>query len=180
MKKLAIIINGSGGAGKDTLCEISARKYSVINVSTITPIKSIARENGWNGEKTPKARKFLAELKRIFTEYNDLPNRYALGEYKKFISDGKTEIMFIHIRESDQIERFLKGAACFDGCNVITLLIRSNRLLKGYGNRADDDVENYNYDYLYENNLSLDEAAVDFICFLDGVFEAEASETESL
>ena len=33
MKKTVIIINGAGGAGKDTLCAIAARHYAVTSVS---------------------------------------------------------------------------------------------------------------------------------------------------
>jgi adenylate kinase family enzyme len=51
MNKLAIVINGGGGAGKDTLCDMAAKHFDVVNVSSIDPIKRIARENGWNGEK---------------------------------------------------------------------------------------------------------------------------------
>lgn len=71
MKKIVIIINGNGGVGKDTLCDFAAEKYKVTNVSAITPIREIAFQHGWKGEKTPKSRKFLADLKRIFVEYRE-------------------------------------------------------------------------------------------------------------
>jgi adenylate kinase family enzyme len=67
MTKLAFVINGSGGAGKDTLCELAAKHFKTVNVSSIDPIKKIARENGWNGEKDLKSRKFLADLKQVFS-----------------------------------------------------------------------------------------------------------------
>ena len=54
MKKSVVIINGKGGVGKDTLCEVVAKKYSVRNVSSITPIKEIAKIGGWQGEKGNK------------------------------------------------------------------------------------------------------------------------------
>ena len=47
--KLAIVINGGGGAGKDTLCDFAAKKFKTVNVSSIDPIKKIAGENGWKG-----------------------------------------------------------------------------------------------------------------------------------
>ena len=46
MKKLAIVINGAGGVGKDTLCDFAAKHYKTLNVSTITPIKEIAADYG--------------------------------------------------------------------------------------------------------------------------------------
>ena len=51
MKKYVVIINGKGGVGKDTLCDIVSKKYCVNNVSSITPIKQIAQIGGWKGEK---------------------------------------------------------------------------------------------------------------------------------
>ena len=81
MKKIVIIINGNGGVGKDTLCDFASEKYTVTNISAITPIKNIAYQFGWRGEKDQKSRKFLADLKKTFIEYNDLPYRYLVGEY---------------------------------------------------------------------------------------------------
>ena len=57
--KVAVVINGAGGVGKDTLCNLAAKHFRVLNVSSITPIKEIAAECGWRGEKDDKARKSL-------------------------------------------------------------------------------------------------------------------------
>lgn len=167
MKKLAIVINGKGGVGKDTLCDFAAKYRKTLNVSTITPIKELAREHGWNGEKTPKARKFLADLKQIFTEWNDLPNSYALGKCEEFLN-GDYELFFVHIREGSEIKKFVDGAEKL-GVRPITLLIRSKRCERRYGNASDDDVEAFSYDYTYCNDLPLDKAEEDFMRFLNGI-----------
>ena len=65
MKKIVIIINGNGGVGKDTLCEFAIEKYKVTSISSITPIKNIAHQCGWRGEKDSKSRKFLEKKKKI-------------------------------------------------------------------------------------------------------------------
>ncbi|MBO5879339.1 MAG: hypothetical protein J6Q68_02150, partial [Clostridia bacterium] len=65
MKKLVMVINGAGGVGKDTLCDFASAHFSVMNISSITPIKEIAAMCGWNGEKSDKARKFLSDLKAL-------------------------------------------------------------------------------------------------------------------
>lgn len=164
MEKLGIVINGGGGAGKDTLCDFAAKHFATVNVSTIDPIKKIAAENGWQGEKTPEARRFLAELKRVFSEYNDLPTEYVVGKYREFL-ESNAELFFVHIREGEQIAHFIEKASPIGG-NIKTLLIRSKRCSANYGNSSDDDVEKYSYDYIYNNDLPLDEVEADFIKFL--------------
>jgi hypothetical protein len=167
MTKLAFVINGSGGAGKDTLCEFAAKHFKTVNVSTIDPIKKIARENGWNGEKDLKSRKFLADLKQVFAEYNDLPTVYTIEKYKEFL-ESENELFFVHIREGEQIAHFLDEAKKV-GIAPKTLLIRSKRCEAVYGNASDDDVENYSYDFYYDNDTPLDEAEVAFCEFLKSI-----------
>ncbi|MDR1766771.1 MAG: AAA family ATPase [Lachnospiraceae bacterium] len=110
MTKTVIIINGRGGVGKDTLCEYVSKTHRVRNVSTITPIKDIARQFGWKGEKTDRDRKFLSDLKMAFAAYNDLPTEYLAEEYRKFM-ESDDEILFAHIREGAEIEKFKKRVA---------------------------------------------------------------------
>ena len=47
MEKIVIIINGRGGVGKDTLCDLAAKYFKVEKISAITPIKEIAQNYGW-------------------------------------------------------------------------------------------------------------------------------------
>ncbi len=165
--KLLIIINGKGGVGKDTLCGFAAKHYQARNVSSITPIKGIAAANGWNGEKTPKARKFLADLKEAFTQYNDLPTNYLLGQYQDFLA-GNEQLMFAHIREGSEIDKLKQRVTG----PVITLLVRcSCRQLKNWGNSSDDQVEQYPYDWIYDNSKPLKEAEEDFLAFLKEVLK---------
>lgn len=164
MKKTVIVINGKGASGKDTLCNFAAKKYQCKNVSSITPIKEIAQQGGWNGQKDKKSRKFLADLKQIFIEYNDLPLKYLLEEYDAFLK-GSQEIMFVHIREPQEIEKFKQQTAQ----HCITLLIKGRKDNQAFGNASDDGVEQYEYDYIYENIRPLQEAEEDFLRFLDSI-----------
>ena len=52
---------------------------------------------GWRGEKDSRSRRFLADLKRVFSEYNDLPCRYLEEEYRKFL-ESDAQLLFVHIR----------------------------------------------------------------------------------
>lgn len=162
MDKIVIIINGVGGAGKDTLCNLAAKHYKAKNISAITPIKDIARNYGWNGEKDAKSRKFLSDLKRVFIDYNDLPTRYLYSQYKEFV-ESEDNILFVHIREKEEIEKFKKLVTL----RCITLLVdrRTSNATK-WGNASDDEVENYQYDFSFENNKSLPIIEQEFVSFL--------------
>jgi thymidylate kinase len=168
MKKLVVIINGNGGVGKDTLCEFAKDTFVIRNISAITPIKEIASAYGWKGEKDAKARKFLADLKAAFIDYNDLPFLYIKEQYHSFLEDEKEEVLFIHIREAQEIEKVKQ----YVQTPCITLLItREQKKAQCWGNPSDDNVACYAYDYQYSNDKKLVEARQDFIGFLQDVFE---------
>lgn len=159
MNKCVIVINGAGGVGKDTLCELAAKHFKVYNVSSITPIKEIAKMCGWDGGKDDKSRKFLSDLKLLTVEYNDYPTAWAKARYDEFLASDD-EIMFLHVREPREIAKFVRatnGAAK-------TLLIRGgDRMTKShYGNVSDDSVEEYSYDLYYVNDKTLDVAEAEF------------------
>ncbi|MBO7304138.1 MAG: hypothetical protein J6V09_02855 [Clostridia bacterium] len=163
MKKIAIVINGAGGVGKDTLCDLAAKHFKVKNISTITPIKEIAALTGWDGRKDNKARKFLSDLKSLCAEYNDFPTVWAKGQYEDFLS-SEYEILFVHIREPHEIKKFVDAT---DG-RAKTLLVRGGARMsrEKYGNASDDDVENYSYDYYFLNDRSIEEAEANFVDML--------------
>lgn len=163
MNKTVIVINGAGGVGKDTLCDFAAKHFKTKNISSITPIKEIASRCGWSGKKDDKSRKFLADLKRLTVDYNDLPTRWALEEYKAFLSSDE-QVMFVHIREPEEIEKFVRAT---DGA-AKTLLVRGGVRMRRteYGNAADDEVENYAYDYYFVNDRTLLDAERDFCALL--------------
>ena len=84
MKKAVIVINGAGGVGKDTLCNMAKSEFRIDNISSITPIKRIAKMCGWNGKKDDKSRRFLSDLKLLCVEYNDYPTLWAKGDLDLF------------------------------------------------------------------------------------------------
>lgn len=159
MKKVAIVINGAGGVGKDTLCELAAKHFKVKNISSITPIKEVAALCGWDGTKDNKARKFLSDLKNLCVEYNNYPTLWAKARYDEFLSSDE-QIMFVHIREAEEISKFVSAT---DG-KAKTLLIRGGKRMSSekYGNISDDGVENYDYDYYFLNESSLEVAEQEF------------------
>ncbi len=163
--KTVIIINGRGGVGKDTLCACAARHYKVRNISSVDVIKEIATKyGGWEGQKDPKSRKFLADLKQLFADYNDLPFVYQCGQYEQFMQTDE-EILFVHIREAAEIAKLVAWVPTL----CITLLVQRGDGVAAWGNAADDDVDDYDYDYIYHNDKPLDEVEADFCSFLERI-----------
>ena len=173
MDKIVLVINGAGGVGKDTLCEFSAKHFRVKNISSVDPIKEIARYCGWTGVKDDRARRFLADLKQLTAEYNDFPTNWARAEYEKFLLTDE-EILFVHIREPHEIEKFVRAT----GGAAKTLLIRggARQRQEAYGNAADDCVENCCYDYYFQNDMPLDEAEQAFCKLLSGILNESRGE----
>ncbi len=165
MKKAIIVINGAGGVGKDTLCDAAKAVYKIRNISTIMPIKEIAASCGWNGAKDNKSRKFLSDMKRLCAEYNDFPTNWAKKQFEDFLKTDE-QILFVHIREPEEIEKFVLAT----GGVAKTLLVRGGARFKqhfeGYGNASDDGVENYTYDYYFNNDTAIEDAKCRFLAFL--------------
>ena len=166
MAKVALVINGRGGVGKDTLCDLAAKHFRVYNISSVDPIKEIARMCNWDGSKDDKARRFLSDLKALTIAYNNFPTVWAKEHYLGFL-ESDHEVMFLHIREPEEIAKFVEAT----GGAAKTLLIRGgDRMTKSsYGNVSDDGVENYEYDYYFTNDKSLEEAERDFCALLGSI-----------
>lgn len=162
MKQHIVIINGTGGCGKDTFVELVSKYNRVLNVSSVDKVKEIATLAGWTGGKEEVDRKFLSVLKRLTTEYNDMSFRDIEEKVSKF-RNSDLEVMFIHIREPEEIER-AKNAF-----GAETLLIRRVGLSRITSNYSDANVENYTYDYIIENSTleELEKEAMNFVSNLN-------------
>lgn len=151
MQKQVIIINGTGGSGKDTFVTMCSKYAKVMNISSVDKVKEAAKILvGWNGEKDEKSRKLLVDLKQLSIEYNDYPLQYIKEQFEKFLKSNN-EFLFVHIREIDEIEK-IKNLL-----NAKTLLVKNPRVKLITSNNSDSNVFNYNYDFVVENTGSLEE-----------------------
>lgn len=187
---MVIIINGKGGCGKDTLIAkmghivLEVGKYLentnfyheqfhlVENFSAVDKIKEIAAAGGWDNDKSDKGRKFLHDLKMLFVAYNDLPiedlKQKVLATGSKSDPIGET-ICFVHCREPEEIK---KAVTAFRELNIKTTTVLVKRDVtdsKSYGNHADDDVEKYNYEYIFINNDDIETSVQNFKELIKGI-----------
>lgn len=151
--KHVYITNGMGGCGKDTFANYLKKIVPhTEKISSIDPIKQIALEScGWAGGKTEKDRKFLSDLKCLMSEYNDLPFLYMQSYYDIVPDDENVNVLLVDIREPAEIERAKKAF------NAKTVLIVNDRVPHIHSNMADDNVFNYEYDFVIENNGTLED-----------------------
>ena len=158
IKKKVVIINGSGGVGKDSFIDMVCKHAKVVNYSSVEMIKWLARCAGWDGAKDDKGRKFLSDLKRVTTEYNDLSYRCTIEIAKAFMNESKEdEILFIHVREPEEIERLKSSIVDTLNAYVVTLLITRESVAAIESNESDKNVLGYEYDYRCKNDGSLND-----------------------
>lgn len=150
------ILNGVGTAGKQEFFNYIRdiaweRDNSLIGqISIIDPIKKLVLDSYiWNGEKDKKGRKLLYDLKCVLDSYND----FSYQKIKDRITcawASKLEAFFIDARDPKDINRFVNDY------RARTILIKRNGI-DSWGNPADDNVEKYKYDFVIENNETLEE-----------------------
>ena len=168
-----VVVNGYPLSGKDTFVNFCIHNLNALekgvgqNLSTIDLVKSIANSLGWDGIKTDKDRKFLSDLKRLLKDWNDIPYKTISNEmhrlYRYYTEHNISEnriVFFIHTREPEEIKRFK------DDYGAVTLLIKKNDVVENFSNNSDKNVDNYEYDFVIENNGTLEELeqkAIDFL-----------------
>lgn len=152
-----IVINGTGGVGKDLfsrLCGevLKEKHYEYFNISTVDWVKKIARQIGWDGKKDERGRKLLSDLKIALTKYNDLPLKKTLSEiahfelnFMSFYHFRPKGITFIHCREKDDIERIVETL------RAKKLLVVREEIKPIESNHSDKQVFDTTYDYLIDN-----------------------------
>lgn len=158
-----ICINGQGGCGKDSFVAFcGGENQGIYNYSMVDGVKEIARRVRWDGSKELRDRKFLSDLKDLVDEYNDFSFKNveskisgAYSYYSRYWIDYSNEekeaIFFVHAREPKDIQRWK------DEHDARALIIRRTDVEGEYGNHADDQVFNFDYDYCIWNNGSLNE-----------------------
>ena len=145
--------------GKDTFAKYLNEIIPTLKYSSIDKVKEIAELCGWDGGKSEKDRKFLSDLKLLTSNYSDMAFNSVKKEVNIFLSDNLHKVLLIDIREPDEIER------AKNEFNAKTILIENNNIDIINSNMADSNVFDYAYDYIIENNETLDEFKENVMCF---------------
>jgi len=154
---IIVIVNGTSQVGKDKFVSYvkEVSDFRVKNLSSVDKVKSVAELCfGWDGKKEERSRKFLSDLKRIWSEYNDGPFNDIIDKIKvdtdycvKNNKDTRINVYFVHIREPQEIDKLKK----FYGNLCLTLLVKKEVEFIP-NNDSDMNVENYEYDIIIDNN----------------------------
>ena len=160
--KKVFILNGVGTSGKGELVSRLGKYILVYGYSIVDLPKQAAKVLGWDGSKSEKDRKFLSDIMDLSEEYNDAPFKNVLSIVTDFKNNLiETEVLMIDMRDPKDIARAVEtfGAE--------TILIDNPNVRKIESNHADANVKNYEYDYIIENDGTLeqlDKVAKIFCC----------------
>ena len=151
MKKI-FVLNGVGTSGKGCFAEfigkyISTHKYSIVDLP-----KEAAKVLGWNGGKTERDRKFLSDVMDLSSDYNDAPFKDVTSIVADFKNNKiEADVLIIDMRDPIDIARAVEtfGAE--------TILIRNPRVGEIITNHADANVEDYMYNYIINNDGTLEQ-----------------------
>lgn len=164
--KYWFVLNGVATSGKGFFVDQVKKFVDVYYISSVDIIKDVCKQLGWNGEKDDKSREGLSELKKLSIKYFDHPFNYVKSELNKFMTKYSSNnfLFFVDVREPEEIDRLKKELG------FKTILIKNNRVNHIPNNDADKYVENYNYDYIIENNGTEEDmknCVVDFLYSLE-------------
>ena len=152
MKKV-FVTNGSAQNGKDSFAKLIAKYISTYKYSSIDLVKDMLEFAGVPKEpKTEEKRLLYSDTKDRLTKYDDIPFKDVTSVVVDFKDDLiDTDVLLIDIREPEEIARAVEtfGAE--------TILVRNPNAKKIKSNHADRDVENYKYDYIIENDGTLEQ-----------------------
>jgi len=152
MNKQIIVINGVCESGKDTFvtfCQEHLGTNAVWNYSSVSKVKEIALQCGWDGIKTPEARKFLSDLKDLTEQFCDMSYQDMLRKIEIFNLDLDAKLLFLHVREPEQIKRLC------DETGALSMIVKRGNHNPDVSNHADANVLNHKYDIEIKNDGNL-------------------------
>lgn len=151
-----VVVNGFPRSGKSTfvaLCLELLGKYGR-EISTVDFVKEVAMFCGWDGVKDAKSRKFLSDLKKLLTEWDEVPMKKITKAYEELerevLGGNMPGFLFVHCREPEEILRLQEQFGA-----VAVLIEREEVENLEQSNSSDANVKNFAYEYVIRNNGSI-------------------------
>lgn len=172
-----ILLNGKPRVGKDTFVDLAKEreKLTVVNYSTVDKVKEAALLLGWDNVKDDTGRKFLSDLKDMSSLHYDGPFLAIKNKVKDLdlVSHKQDIVIFIHTREPPEIARIKEYYAgrCW------TVVLERDQELTGVENlscHADQNVDQYEYDFRIPNNGTLEDLRGEMDKLLDHILQTQA------
>lgn len=150
-KKFIVILNGTGGSGKNTFADFVDELTPTEHISMVDCVKNYVLKMGLTSPTKNEAyRRFLSDIKLALETYDDIPYKNVKQKIREFYAlSNDNEILFIDSREPTDIERFRREVKTF------VVLVHNPRIADITSNMADTSVYETSYDYIVENDGDL-------------------------
>jgi len=168
-----VIVNGVAAHGKDSFAKFASEYFDgiTINHSTVDTVKKAAKFFGADQDvhKGDAERRLWSDMKDAWTRYNDGPFKEIIQKVEdtnRLYRHQQDIIVFVHAREPGEIQKVKN----YFGKNCITVLVVMPENGHIPDNHADQNVFEYVYDLIVQNDGTIDDlkaAAVTFIQQLD-------------
>ena len=160
-----ILLSGKARSGKNTAAEVILREYTGIPFAFADDIKKIAYNHfGWHGEKDELGRKLLQDIGTTGRNYNrDLWANKTVDRIQEWSRDNQLAVV-TDTRYSNEIQRVKREFS-----DVVTIRITRDSVekLKHPSETALDQWADW--DYLVENNGSLEEFQKKILEIMEGI-----------
>lgn len=155
---MMVIINGLSNSGKNTFCEFCGDIIYTKSLSAVDVVRKASQLFDLADTKNKvRDRNFMGELLTLVDKYNDHSFCYIEKQYNSFREhvnyalNDEEFIVFVHSRDPKKIDRLKEKFS------ATTVLFLNPNIDIDPKNIPDKDVMNYEYDYIIENNGTLQE-----------------------
>lgn len=170
-QKNVVILNGTATVGKNEFVKQLSELVKVKHISSIEKYKNILKEF-FKPEydetcKDDSVRKFLSDFKALAVKhFNDSYHEMMQKIFEFFESDDDVNILFIDIREPEEIQKIMDQ---FHNDEITTVLITNPNKECNMSNDSDANVFDFTYDWIIENDGTIEDLKEKAKIFYEGL-----------